>query len=1055
MRPVHLAVEGLACFKERQEIDFRSLELFAISGPTGAGKSTLLDAIIFALYGEIPRVNNRNRTEMISAARDRVTVVLDFEVGASLYRIARTLRRNGVQMVRLEERDGDGCFKNLADQVRTATDQVVQILGLGAPAFMQAVVLPQGEFARFLKAQPRERRGMLRTLLRLDVYERMREEAQGLSTLKKGAVDSLQKLLADEYAGIDETAVAALETEHARVVASLEVSRKRRDDIQAALARLRGRHARTLELRQVEERRAALQKQAEQVSRERARIEAAARAVPLLPLLDEAARASASAETAAKAAGEAKARHASAQQDWKKKAGALKSAEKAAKAIKTIREQVARLHQVLGRLPEREQLQAAIERQAQGLRALEGELSSLAATVDSAKAVQAQQQSAVDAARQAAEASGYDPELDELLQSVRDRAVELGAARRSAAERLSDLARKRKEVEEQAGEIELLKQKTESARRSAEEAQRGLEAAEEALHRANRLHEANHLREGLVPGQPCPVCKQLVDTPPAVHLAPELAAARAALQGAREKRKEADALARKNEAALTGGQARLHAARQGLAELESRCAELQASVAAGEEAIFRALGDRAPEGEALVEAWIETQIASLARSRKASQEAKERLATAERTLERAKAEEAAARDRLAEREASRRRLEEDRGTSLQRLATLQEEIRAVTESVDPAAEAAALDERIRRLEAGLKAATEEAAASQNRLMTAKEAQRLKAEAAEAALRDAVQRAESRDAEIARAGFDDEAAVREALLDEATAARLEEQVRRHAQDSHATEERVAALRAELGDERVSDEQLAAVETLAADITAEVEATLGREKRLEEQIGRTRERLERSRELRGTLDVEEASLRVYDLLAGDLRSDKFQAYVLQEVFTELVQGASARLLRLTGERYSLQFNDDEIRVVDHDNADETRISDTLSGGETFLASLALALELSDQVQRAVGAVNLDSLFIDEGFGTLDPDTLALVSETLQGLRVGGRMVGIITHIPELRDEFAQQVIVTKRQGFSTVEVRDASSFTPLRSASIRAGGAASVGGHAFLRKLENAP
>ena len=136
---------------------------------------------------------------------------------------------------------------------------------------------------------------------------------------------------------------------------------------------------------------------------------------------------------------------------------------------------------------------------------------------------------------------------------------------------------------------------------------------------------------------------------------------------------------------------------------------------------------------------------------------------------------------------------------------------------------------------------------------------------------------------------------------------------------------------------------------------------------------------------------------------------------------MQGASARLLRLTGERYSLRFDDDEIRVVDHDNADETRISDTLSGGETFLTSLALALELSDQVQRAVGAVNLDSLFIDEGFGTLDPDTLALVAETLHGLRVGGRMVGIITHIPELRDEFAQQVIVTKRQGFSTVEVR----------------------------------
>jgi exonuclease SbcC len=992
--------------------------LFAISGPTGAGKSTLLDAIIFALYGEIPRVNTYNRTEMISAARDRISVVLDFEVGESRYRIARTLRRNGVQAVRLEEEES-GSFKNLADQVRAASDQVIQILGLAAPAFMQAVVLPQGEFARFLKAQPRDRRSMLRTLLRLDVYERMRERAQRSAAAMKGTVDSLHKILSDEYTGVDEAAVAGLETEHARVVESLAAWRKNRDEIQAALARLRGQHAKTRELRQVEEKRGALKKQAETMSGVQARIEAAARAVPLLPFLKEAARASASAKAAAKAADEAKAHHDAAQKDWKTKAGALKSAEKAAQAIKAIREQVARLHQVLGRLPEREQLNATIERQMQGLQALESELSSLAATVESAKAVQAQQQTAVDAARQAQETSGYDPELDELLQSVRDRAVELGAVRRSAAESSLELARKRKAVEELAGEIERLKEAAESARRSAEEAQRGFETAEEALHRANRLNEANHLREGLVPGEPCPVCEQLVATPPPADPDPELEAAKAALKATRERRREADALARQSESALTDGQARLQVARQSLTDQESRCAELQGSVTAGEEEIRRTLGERAPE-DLVIETWIDRQITSLARSRKANEEAKARLATAERTLEKAKAEEAAARDKLGERETSRQRLEEERRACLQRLATVQEEIHAVTESADPAAEAATLEERIRQLEADRNAAAEEAATSQNRLMAAQEAQRLKAETAEAARQDAAQRAESRDAEIARAGFEDEAAVREALLDEATADRLQEQVRNHVQDSHAAEERFAALRADLGEERVSDEQLATAENLAAEITTAVETAFGQEKKLEEQIARMKQRLERSRELREQLEIEEEALHVHDLLANDLRSDKFQAYVLQEVFTELVQGASARLMLLTAERYSLRFDDDEIRVVDHDNADETRISDTLSGGETFLTSLALALELSDQVQRAVGAVHLDSLFIDEGFGTLDPDTLALVSETLQGLRVGGRMVGIITHIPELRDEFAQQVIVTKHQGFSTVEV-----------------------------------
>ena len=94
MRPQRLTVEGLTCFRDRQELDLSRLDLFAISGPTGAGKSTLLDAITFALYGEVPRVNNHNRAEMISASRDRVQVVLEFAVGGDRYRIARTMRRS-------------------------------------------------------------------------------------------------------------------------------------------------------------------------------------------------------------------------------------------------------------------------------------------------------------------------------------------------------------------------------------------------------------------------------------------------------------------------------------------------------------------------------------------------------------------------------------------------------------------------------------------------------------------------------------------------------------------------------------------------------------------------------------------------------------------------------------------------------------------------------------------------------------------------------------------------------------------------------------------------
>ena len=143
MRPGRLTVEGLACFKDKQVIDLTPLDLFAISGPTGAGKSTLLDAMTIALYGVVPRVTIQNRSEMISASRDRVSVVLDFDVGPDRYRIARTLRQSGGHNVRLEKHDGQDFNVNLADQVRTASEKVVEILGLDATAFMQAVVLPR------------------------------------------------------------------------------------------------------------------------------------------------------------------------------------------------------------------------------------------------------------------------------------------------------------------------------------------------------------------------------------------------------------------------------------------------------------------------------------------------------------------------------------------------------------------------------------------------------------------------------------------------------------------------------------------------------------------------------------------------------------------------------------------------------------------------------------------------------------------------------------------------------------------------------------------------
>ncbi len=181
-----------------------------------------------------------------------------------------------------------------------------------------------------------------------------------------------------------------------------------------------------------------------------------------------------------------------------------------------------------------------------------------------------------------------------------------------------------------------------------------------------------------------------------------------------------------------------------------------------------------------------------------------------------------------------------------------------------------------------------------------------------------------------------------------------------------------------------------------------------------------RIARAASLREQLSRATAERATYEQLAADLRTDQLQAYLLEGTFREIVQGASVRLLELSSGRYTLDYTHGDFFVIDHDNARERRRADTLSGGETFLTSLALALQLSEQIQRAAGAVRLDSLFIDEGFGTLDPETLATVSDAIQQLGRGHRMVGIITHVQDLTSALPARIDVVRGPDGSKVKV-----------------------------------
>ena len=149
-------------------------------------------------------------------------------------------------------------------------------------------------------------------------------------------------------------------------------------------------------------------------------------------------------------------------------------------------------------------------------------------------------------------------------------------------------------------------------------------------------------------------------------------------------------------------------------------------------------------------------------------------------------------------------------------------------------------------------------------------------------------------------------------------------------------------------------------------------------------------------------------IYHTLAQDLQSHKFQEYILDSLQQELANRASVLLQQLSDDRYILQIENGDYWVSDNWNGGEKRRVRTLSGGETFAASLSMALALSEKLSMGI---ELGSLFLDEGFGTLDSETLESVTQILESLRQGDRLIGIITHIQSLADRLPTQIHVRK--------------------------------------------
>ncbi|HTV03711.1 MAG TPA: SMC family ATPase, partial [Luteitalea sp.] len=618
MRPITLRVSGFTCFREDQPaLDFSALDLFAITGPTGAGKSSVLDAITYALYGRVPRMGKQGVRELISHGRDRLTVMLAFAVGGQHYVVSRTTRRSGGTQCQLDALHGNASTP-VASGVKPVGEAVTRILGLDYDAFTQAVLLPQGEFSRFLKGAAADRRRILQELLRLTLYGRMREIAgQRHATARARTAALTQQLEGLELA--TPAALALQENERRDLVASLEslraaveARRAEREAINARVQLHRERQARTLELH-------ALDAQASEQESRDARLErarAARVATPLLDVLerDEAAlrgrerdRKTAASEARTTRAAETRARKTEA------------DARAAAAEIPSLQARIDALRSLEGRLEHRAALERdhrRLEVESRDVDLLVGDQARRCAAAEKAHAEAVTRLQTADTRRQQ---SGYDDVELSACEAHRDRAIELQRDREAvpAAIRRVLAAEARRDEARQTHDAALAAVEDASATHD-----RAIVERDAAWRHQQTLwdrHRAMTLRARLAPGHACPVCEQHVDAVPAVVPGPDQTEADDAANETAEAVQLAVIQLRQSSDAASRAAATVQGAEHDLARLSEDATGLQARIAAGDDHLRRAVDACMPanaaDAVATADAWILARLAVLREAR--------------------------------------------------------------------------------------------------------------------------------------------------------------------------------------------------------------------------------------------------------------------------------------------------------------------------------------------------------------------------------------------------------------------------------------------------------
>lgn len=1012
MKPLKLKIQAFGPFAELEIIDFKELgehPLFLINGPTGSGKSTLLDAMAFALYGDTTG-KERDAVDMRCQYADDETlteVEFVFQLGANIYRIERRpqqerkkTRGEGLTPKNAEaflyQVNNDGSEELLVSKkVKEFNEKIIELIGLNSEQFRQVMVLPQGLFRKLLLADSKDREPILSQLFQTDIYKRLEDhikaQAAQVRSQKQAQLEQVKGILTT----VDCVTRDALHERLDQVQQDFEAHQQTKQQASEKLKKVETDVQSAQQLKARFERRDALRAQQQSHQETQPHINQLKQQVHL-------------AQTAQKLYPDFKQRQQHEQAVSQLQAQLPQDQTQLEQA--TQRQQQADKQLELAH--EAYQVRDGLNQQIHHLNALKPKLTELAEAVKQHTQTQTQLESQHQAHQTALK------QLEQRKQKrqatvVRKQAFEQQPFNEAAL--VTQINQQSARIEQHQAWLSLTQTQQNrqkalaQARAKSEQAKAALDQQQNAVNQLEynwHLGQAAILAETLQPDQACPVCGSHDHPSPAQWQQDIQPVDKPMLEQAKVGLTTANQAWLSAQQAVTTAQTQLDATTEQLVNLQSQQADLELLNA-------QTLQDQ-----------LQVQNAQLEQGRQQQALLRQLTADVQQLDQSLQADQI----QLEKSQQSWHQAQTQLELAKQAVTHLEQQIPQSYRDFNVVSnELARLTQQLVLLEQDYQGAQQAKEHSQNNLIRCE--QILASRQTELIKHQAqLQQAQVHwQTVLSVSAFEHEEAFLDALVDDASLQAWSTKIEAYNEQGAKIEGALQQMQTELAnvippdlpsmEAQLLTEQQAYQQVEYAFNQVNVE--LGKFKsalQILDQTDQQNQALDDEYKVIGTLS---------EVLSGDNNAKvSLQRFVLGVLLDDVLLNASSRLRIMTRGRYDLIRKEDrskglkasglELEVFDSYIGKSRNVA-TLSGGESFLAALALALGLSDVVQSYAGGIKLDTLFIDEGFGSLDPESLELAIDTLRNLQTAGRTIGIISHVQELKEQMPLRIdVISGAQG-----------------------------------------